>query len=452
MVSFDSTAPGTTVRDWDAAGLLESLPTLDLSMVDRLTVIAAHPDDETLGAGGLIAEASALGIPVRVVVITDGSASHPRSTTVLRDELAVIRQRELFLAVSELSPEAEVVMLGFADGQTNEHRAEIAAALARAIEPGTTLVSPWRGDGHRDHRVVAEICADAAARLGSPLYEYPIWMWHWGEPADERIPWPSAVALPLGRGAVTAKRRALSRHASQLVGLGPGEADGPVLTPEFAAHFERDREVYLVAREMDSGTKSQQYFDSLYSQNRDPWRLGSRWYEERKRALTVASLPRARYSRGLEIGCSVGELTAVVAERCDSLVALDISAAAVTAAAERVAELRNVDVRRADATVDFPAGSFDLIVLSEVAYYWDRATVTHMLHEMRKHLAPGGTIIACHWRHPVDDYPLGGDEVHALIRRGLGLHRIALHDEDDFLLEVFEADARSVAAREGLLG
>ena len=450
MVTFDSAQPGTSRAEWDANGGFDAIMPLDLAGIERITVIAAHPDDETLGAGGLLTECAKLGIPTQVIVVTDGAGSHPRSTAVSRGQLAVIRQRELFLAISELAPEGEVIMLGFADGETDVSRAAIAEALRRAIVPGSTLVSPWAGDGHRDHRVVAEVCIALAAERHATLLAYPIWMWHWASPGDESVPWPSAVSLALSDSTLEAKRRAISRHVSQVVGVGGGDGEGPVIAPDFAAHFDRDRELFFVPVEQPSAAKDRAYFDALYAENRDPWRLGTRWYEERKRAITVAALPLANYRSGLEIGCSTGELTAQLAPRCESMLAIDISAAAVESASRRTRELGNVHVEWADATARFPDGQFDLVVLSEVAYYWDRPTLRSTIAELKQHLHDDATLVVCHWRHPVADYPLRGDDVNELIRNEIDLPRVALHVEDDFLLEVFATDARSVAAREGL--
>jgi LmbE family N-acetylglucosaminyl deacetylase/SAM-dependent methyltransferase len=452
MVTFDSTLPGTPETAWATMERLAVLPALDFSVVGKLTVVAAHPDDETLGAGGLIAECSRRGITVQIIVVTDGAASHPESRVVLPGQLAAVRQRELYLAVSELAPGSEVISLGFADGDTLQSKADIWEARAGAIEPGSTIVAPWRGDGHRDHRVVGDVCAEVAEKFGLPLLEYPIWMWHWAMPDDERVPWDSALSVQLTEFSLKAKRRALACHASQVVGVGPSDADGPVLSPAFLSNFDRDREVFLIDRSARSdGSKSRGYFDALYAKSEDPWRMATRWYEERKRDITVASLPRARYESGLEVGCSTGELTASLAARCESLLAVDISDAAVSRASKRTEELSNVRVERADVTRNFPSGPFDLVMISEVAYYWDRATLRRFLTELMLHLADDATVIACHWRHPVSDYPLRGDEAHDMIRTGLSLHRIAVHDEEDFLLEAFATDPRSVAAREGLV-
>jgi SAM-dependent methyltransferase len=191
------------------------------------------------------------------------------------------------------------------------------------------------------------------------------------------------------------------------------------------------------------------YFDDLYAGNSDPWRLATRWYEERKRAITAASLPQRRYGSGLEIGCSVGELTAVLAERCDALLGVDISDAAVQTATRRTSGYPGVRIAELDATVDFPDGPFDLVVLSEIAYYWDSTTLRTLLAEVKRELDADANVVACHWRHPVEGYALGGDEAHDIIRTELGMHSLVVHREDDFLLEVFSTSPDSVARREG---
>lgn len=189
------------------------------------------------------------------------------------------------------------------------------------------------------------------------------------------------------------------------------------------------------------------YFDRMYARDVDPWGFASRWYERRKYALTLAALPQARYGRGLEIGCSIGILTAQLAARCDSLVAVDPSAVALASARTRVPPA----VRLAQASVphDWPAGTYDLVVLSEVGYYLDAVDLERLLDLVERDLAPHGTVVACHWRHPVEDYPLTGDAVHEALARWPRSSRI---EEEDFLLDVLAPDgAASVARREGLL-
>jgi SAM-dependent methyltransferase len=195
------------------------------------------------------------------------------------------------------------------------------------------------------------------------------------------------------------------------------------------------------------------YFEAMYAEATDPWGFTSRWYERRKYALTMAALPRERYRRGFEVGCSIGVLTALLAERCEALLACDVAPAAVAATKERLAASEDVDVDVVQLAVPgaWPRGSFDLVVLSEVGYYLSPDDLELLVSRCVDCLEPGGTLVAVHWRHPVADYPLRGDDVHAAIGRRRELHRLARHEEADLLLEVFEtAPAQSVAERSGL--
>lgn len=193
------------------------------------------------------------------------------------------------------------------------------------------------------------------------------------------------------------------------------------------------------------------YFEDLYAKDPDPWGFRSRWYEQRKYALTLAALSRRRYRRAFEPGCSVGVLTALLADRCDELLAIDPAPAAVQAAREAVRPHRHVRVEQGRVPQDWPAATFDLVVLSEMAYYLDESALDAVLDLVAATLGHGGELVAVHWREPVADYPRLGDEVHRRIGERAGLSRTTRHEEDDFLLETFRrGSARSVAQVEGL--
>ncbi len=198
------------------------------------------------------------------------------------------------------------------------------------------------------------------------------------------------------------------------------------------------------------------YFARLYARDDDPWSLASRWYERRKYALTIASLPQERYANGFEAGCSVGVLTSELSARCDRLLAVDVCAAAVATAARRTADLSNVRVERRTLPREWPPGTFDLVVLSEIGYYFAERDARELLATGCEALAPAGTLVAVHWRHPVADYPRSGDDVHQALAEAAadgGLVRTVHHEELDFLLEVFvktPPDAKSVAQQAGL--
>lgn len=430
---FDSRDPGTPAAAWDASGI-RNAPALDLTGFTSVVVVGAHPDDETLGAGGLIASARDAGIRVHVVVVTDGAADGDPGTELRRSQ-------ELRDALGELGDGIRVTELGFPDGGVLESRDAVGNALdgiLRDADTATLLVAPWSGDGHRDHRVVGDLVLEHAGPR--TVAEYPIWAWHWGDPAEAPLP---ADRLRGIRVDADRKRRAIARHASQV------EGSEPMLHAGMLEHFARDREVFVVsepAAETATAGLGRDYFERIYERREDPWGYLDRWYEQRKRDATLAALPSEWYEHALEVGCSIGVLTERLADRCGDLLAVDVSELAVERARERLGD--RARIARLDATAALPDGPFDLVVLSEVGYYFGDA-LDRVLAAARAALSPTGDLVACHWRHPVDDYPLSGDEVHVRIA-GLGLARLVRHEEDDFLLEVWSADARSVGRREGL--
>jgi LmbE family N-acetylglucosaminyl deacetylase/SAM-dependent methyltransferase len=453
---FDAAVRGTSAADWAADERFAALPPLDLEHVRRVVVVAAHPDDESLGAGGLIARMAERGILTEVIIVTDGRGSHPHSTTHDPDHVAVIRRAETLVAVGEISWDATVTFLDIPDGETGSFRDEIRLRVAARIGEGahTLLVSHLRQDGHRDHREVGEIAALAAAESGATFVEFPIWMWHWGSPDTAEVPWRRMRRLDLTEAERAAKQSAIEGHRSQVVGLSRHKGDGPMLRPDFVEHFETGVEVFVVEDEsakVPGAPLSRSYFENLYERRDDPWSFETRWYEKRKRAVTIAALPEEKFGSALELGCSIGLLTEALAERCTELLAVDISAAAVKRARKRLAGKAGVTIKRRDVASEFPSGRYDLVVLSEVGYYLDQRSLDELIDHITDGLAAGGTLIACHWRHAVEDYPLSGDAVHAAIRSRSGLASIVQHLEADFILEVFSADSRSVAERTGLL-
>ena len=247
MVSFDSTAVGTSASEWRAAFARHRFRQLNLADVSELLVFAAHPDDETLAAGGLIAEMCSRELPVHVVIVTDGAASHPDSITHSAEQLATIRAKEAFTAVAALAPGASISLLGFPDGAVLENRDAVAAALDPFLaesDDNALVLAPWRGDGHRDHRVVGEIVADATAEKRAFL-EYPVWLWHWADPESDDVPWDQLFAVPMRQKAQTAKRRAILSYASQTTALGELEGDEAVLGAEFLRNFEHPLELFI---------------------------------------------------------------------------------------------------------------------------------------------------------------------------------------------------------------
>lgn len=179
------------------------------------------------------------------------------------------------------------------------------------------------------------------------------------------------------------------------------------------------------------------YFDELFADNDDPWAFRTRWYEQRKRDLTLAALPRQRYGRVFEPGCANGELSLRLAQRCDELLCLDMSAKAVALAKARLSEFHRATVLEGCLPGDWPEGKFDLIVVSEWAYYLAPALFTQVIERIAESLTPNGAVLACHWLHPIEGCPMLGREAHALLTEHLALHPLLRHEETDFLLEVW---------------
>lgn len=178
------------------------------------------------------------------------------------------------------------------------------------------------------------------------------------------------------------------------------------------------------------------YFDSLYADDSDPWDFESSDYERDKYAHTLSVLGDRRFERALEVGCSIGVLTHKLASRCDDLVAVDISRAAVHAARERTADLSHVVVEQRSLPEQTPPGPFDLIICSEVLYYWDEHLLGEGLDALTAELASDGLLLAVHWTEPTSEYPLQGVRVHELLRAHPSLRALQGEDRPHYRLDL----------------
>jgi SAM-dependent methyltransferase len=202
---------------------------------------------------------------------------------------------------------------------------------------------------------------------------------------------------------------------------------------------------------------SPEYFDDLYARDADPWGIDVGWYEERKRAVVLAALPRRRYARAFEPGCASGALSVELARRCDELVCRDPAARAVEAATARLAGFPGVSVARGSLPGDVPQGTFDLVVASEVVYYLDADDREAFWRVVEGCLRPDGHLLAVHWLREAPEYPVEGAVVHDELAARPALARTVRHEEADFRLEVYarvapgsDGPARSVAEETGL--
>jgi SAM-dependent methyltransferase len=179
-----------------------------------------------------------------------------------------------------------------------------------------------------------------------------------------------------------------------------------------------------------------EHFERLAHESADPWDYATSEYEQAKYRRTLAYLP-ARTGRTLELGCSVGVFTAMLAPRASQLVAVDFSPAALARARERLADAGAEDVELLERRLPegMPDGPFDTIVCAEVLYYWSAELVLDALRRIEAALAPSGVLLAVHWRHPDPRRELTGDDVHAILDERTSLILDASRTEPDYLLD-----------------
>ena len=180
-----------------------------------------------------------------------------------------------------------------------------------------------------------------------------------------------------------------------------------------------------------------EHFEELYKRSDDPWSFATSEYERRKYERTLGALEDHRFLRALELGCSIGVFTAMLAPHCDELLAVDTSRRAVNLARKRLADFPSVRVERRTLPEETPEGPFDLIVASEILYYFTEEVMLAALRRFEEELAPGGSMLAVHWRGEPKTHPLRGDEVHELLGCHTRLTNVLTATEPEYRLDLF---------------
>ena len=247
-LTVDDEHLGRPEAQWKASGRHVGLERLVLPRAQRVIVVAPHPDDEILGAGGLIQVALARRVPLKVVAVTDGEGSHPDSSVAKGLDLASVRFHESRIALRRLGWEKpDILRLHLPDSEVAQHRTHLDEALANILEPGDLCVAPWRLDGHPDHDACGEAALGASRRVDARVFGYFIWAWHWADPQGTDIPWRHCRRLDLSRRARARKRWSTEAFLSQTHPIGPDLADAPVLPAPPMRRFWRPYEVYVDA-------------------------------------------------------------------------------------------------------------------------------------------------------------------------------------------------------------
>jgi SAM-dependent methyltransferase len=193
-------------------------------------------------------------------------------------------------------------------------------------------------------------------------------------------------------------------------------------------------------------------FERLYRADADPWRYATDPYEQDKYRRTLAALGERRFVRALEVGCSIGVFTAMLAPRCDVLIALDPSPTALARASDRLQGHRNAQLVAGAVPEGLPDGPLDLVVCSEVLYYLSAPLLIETLQGIEQRLAAGGTLVVVHFRagrlrrfipsrtrRPSPPAPLTGDQVHLLVREHTRLSPVRHERRARYLLDRFDA-------------
>ncbi|MGB3607964.1 PIG-L family deacetylase [Psychroserpens sp.] len=391
-------------------------------------VLAPHPDDESLGCGGLIAMLRASGKNVIIIFITSGSASHLHSATHPPHKLAALRESEAKAACLVLGVRPKnVFFLKAQDGglqsldstEIDELVETIAAiSLNRNMQ---SILFPWRRDPHPDHIMTNTIGKQFVKAGNDKLIqlEYPIWLWNNGLIED----WPLLEEVKYVRlnikDYVSVKKEAIEKHKSQLGHIIKDDSTGFVLTENLLKPFEGNYEYYFTEKDRQLNSLDKSYFEHIYNNSSDPWNFKNSTYENEKYKTSILAIGEKKFKKGFEIGCSIGVQTKLLAERCDTLLAVDINEKAVKEAKLTCKGKDNIKFKVLDISKDFPKGKYDLITLCEVGYYLDKNTLVTIFQDIHNALLKNGRLLVVHWIGFVPEYPLSGDDVHNSLKKFL---------------------------------
>jgi LmbE family N-acetylglucosaminyl deacetylase len=240
-LTVDESHQGTPESVWRRSSRLRSMPPLHIGNPRRLIVIAPHPDDETLAAGGLMAVAARRGIPIEIVAVTDGEASHPATGI----DLGVIRAQERHQALARLGVRPTIHRLGIADGVVAGDAERLVDGVGRILRAGDLCVAPWPRDGHPDHDACGAVALKLTSEVGCSLLQYLVWAWHWATPDSDEVPWIAGRRLALSLSVRLRKRWSIGAFQSQTtVSRAPGRIE-PVLPRAVLARFQRPAEIFI---------------------------------------------------------------------------------------------------------------------------------------------------------------------------------------------------------------
>ncbi|WP_249203929.1 PIG-L family deacetylase [Brevibacterium sp. SMBL_HHYL_HB1] len=416
---------------WVQAGALDlpAVPESTIATGGTIIVLAAHPDDEALGAAALLARADEWSCQLKVLLFSAGEKSHPESPTYTGDQLKSIRLEEFDRALSTFDKAHSSRFLDLPDGQLPEYSSQIRDVIRQEIARShgpVTLVAPYSRDGHCDHEAVGAASLDIGRSHHAVVLEYPIWFWHWAVPTDPR--WQAWAVLPAPQG--LDRNALLQCYPSQTEALSDQQGDEAILTSAHLEHFIRSHDTFVITdfrsgeasagygqegigRPINDASTASAVFDDVHRERSDPWTVWESEYEITKRETLVSHLPSTSFSHILEIGCSVGALTRELAAYSVRVTAVDASCEALKTA-KRLQTTTATEIAFLHATVpyEWPEGHFDCVVLSETGFYLTRAQLQRTLERIDESTPSRFVLVLCHWKGDIEDWPLTADEVH----------------------------------------
>jgi SAM-dependent methyltransferase len=189
---------------------------------------------------------------------------------------------------------------------------------------------------------------------------------------------------------------------------------------------------------MRSAMTSADFFEHIYRQAPDPWNFAAGDYEQGRYRTILDALGNQRYVRAFEPGCSIGILSALLASICDRVEAIDVSPTAVSRGREYCKKLANVEIVCGALPEAIPAGKFDLVVFSEIGYYFRRAPLMKLGKRLISQISSSGTFLAAHWLGKSPDHLLSGDSVHRVLGSIPGLRHVHAERHIGFRLDRWE--------------
>ena len=243
---------GTTEAQWQAWPHLHTMPEISLAELVpagfRAVIVAPHPDDEVLASGGMLAMLATRAVPLLVIGVTDGDASHPTSSCWTPEKLAEFRHGEAIAGLGQLGVNPQnYLRLSLPDGRVQNHHAQLVESLGQILRSTDVVLSTWLEDGHPDHEASAIAVVEACAAVQCLHQQSPVWMWHWAVPGDSGVPWAQMRRLALTLDAQRRKHLAVLAHASQLIVQDNGAA--PVLSPMAVSRMLRPFEYFFVPQQ-----------------------------------------------------------------------------------------------------------------------------------------------------------------------------------------------------------